>query len=107
MLDQIMQLADNAGATDERRALNYVAVRYPEIYSQATRAESSGNRLSAVEVKPSRLSGSRAIVDVIFAYTNWKTDVTEKYFARLDVTEEFPFLATKLSPSTGDRQHPD
>jgi hypothetical protein len=26
------------------------------------------------------------------------TDFTEKFFSRLDVTEEFPFLVTKLSP---------
>jgi hypothetical protein len=26
------------------------------------------------------------------------TDVTEKFLVRVDVTEEFPFLVTKLSP---------
>ena len=31
-------------------------------------------------------------------YTNRETDVTEKFFVRVDVTEEFPFLHTKLSP---------
>jgi len=25
-------------------------------------------------------------------------DVTEKYFVRVDVTEEFPFLVTRMSP---------
>jgi hypothetical protein len=29
LLMRIMQMADNAGATDEHRALNYLAVRYP------------------------------------------------------------------------------
>jgi hypothetical protein len=33
-----MQMTDNGGATDETRALNYLAVRYPAIY--ATAAES-------------------------------------------------------------------
>src|SRR5712692_2997048 len=32
---RIQQLADNAGATDEHRALNYLAVRYPAIYAMA------------------------------------------------------------------------
>ena len=32
---RIMQLTDNAGATDEHRALNYLAMRYPAIYAQA------------------------------------------------------------------------
>jgi hypothetical protein len=54
--------------------------------------------LSAVEVRPSPLSGTRNIVDVIFSYTNRNTDVTEKFFVRVDVTEEFPFLVTKMSP---------
>ena len=35
---------------------------------------------------------------MIFSYTNRKTDFTEKFFVRVDVTEEFPFLVTKLSP---------
>ena len=49
-------------------------------------------------MRPSRLSGVRKVADVIFAYTNRQTDVVEKYFVRVDVTEEFPFLVTKLSP---------
>jgi hypothetical protein len=38
------------------------------------------------------------VVDVIFSYTNRNTDFTEAYFVRVDVTGEFPFLVTKLSP---------
>jgi hypothetical protein len=45
-----------------------------------------------------RLSGVRKVVDVIFSYTHRQTNVTEKYFTRVDVTEEFPFLVTRLSP---------
>ena len=52
----------------------------------------------AVDVRPSRLSGVRSIVDVIFSSTHRSTDVTRKLFCRVDVTEEFPFLVTKLSP---------
>jgi hypothetical protein len=95
---RIMQMADNAGATDEHRALNYLAVRYPALYATATDRHAQNASLTAVEVRPSRLSGVRTIVDVIFAYTHRQTDVTEKYFVRVDVTEEFPFLVTKLSP---------
>lgn len=95
---RIMQMADNAGATDEHRALNYLAVRYSTIYVQTVDAFGRSSSLTGVEVLPSRLSGVRRIVDVIFAYTNRQTDVTEKYFVRVDVTEEFPFLVTKLSP---------
>lgn len=98
LFDRIMQLADNAGATDEHRALNYLVVRYPAIYAMAAEAYGRSCSLTAVEVRPSRLNSTRKIVDVIFAFTNRSTDVTEKYFVRVDVTEEFPFLVTKMSP---------
>jgi hypothetical protein len=95
---RIMQLTDNAGATDEHRALNYVAVRYPAIYATTAERHAQNASLTAVDVRPSRLSGVHRIVDVIFSYTHRQTDVTEKYFVRVDVTEEFPFLVTRLSP---------
>lgn len=98
VFDRIMQLADNAGATDEHRALNYLAVRYPSIYAFV--ADAHGRNLShtAVDVRPSRLSGVRKIVDVIFSFTHRSTDVVEKQYVRVDVTEELPYLVTKLSP---------
>lgn len=98
MFLRIMQLADNAGATDEHRTLNYLAVRYPAIYATTAEAFGRNAMLTAVEVRPSRLSGVRKIVDAIFTYTNRETDVAERYFVRVDVTEEFPFLVTRMSP---------
>jgi hypothetical protein len=98
LFDRIMQMTDNAGATDENRALNYLAVRYPAIYATVAEQFAANASLSAVEVRPSPLSAVRRIVDVLFAFTNRHTDVTEKFFVRVDVTEEFPFLITKMSP---------
>ena len=98
LFDRIMQMTDNAGATDEDRALNYLAVRYPAIYANAADAFERNASLTAVSVQPSPLSGTRNVVDVIFTYTNRSTDVNEKFFVRVDVTDEFPFLVTKLSP---------
>jgi len=98
LADRIMQMADNAGATDEHRALNYLAVRYPAIYAMTAEAHQRNASPTGVEVRPSRLGDMRTIVDVIFSNTHRETDVIEKYFVRVDVTEEFPFLVTKLSP---------
>lgn len=98
LFDRIMQLADNAGASDEHRALNYLALRYPAIYANAAEAFGRNASLTAVDVTVSPLSAARKIVDVVFSYTNRNTDVAEKFFVRVDVTEEFPFLVTKLSP---------
>lgn len=98
LLDRVLQLSDNVGATDEHRALNYLVMRYPAIYAKTASAYRDNSSLTAVEVIPSRLRGVRNIVDVVFSYTHRQTDVTEKFFIRVDVTEEFPFLITKLSP---------
>jgi hypothetical protein len=98
LLDRIMQIADNKGTTDEHRALNYLAVRYPAIYVTAAEEIARNASLSGVSTGVSRLSGVRKVVDVIFSYVNRSTDVPEKFFVRVDVTEEFPFLVTKLSP---------
>lgn len=98
LFDRMIQVADNAGATDEHRALNYLAVRYPAIYARAAEAHRGESSLAEVEVHVSRLSGPRNIVDVVFTYLHRRTDVADRYFVRVDVTDEFPFLVTKLSP---------
>jgi PatG Domain len=98
LFDRIMQLADNAGAMEEHRALNYLTVRYPAIYTMAAEAYGRNCSLTSVDVRPSRLGSNRRIVDVIFSFTNRSTDVCEKFFVRVDVTEMFPFLVTRMSP---------
>jgi len=98
LIDRIMQLADNAGATDEHRVLNYLAVRYDAVYAQTAEMHARDFSLTAVDVRPSRLSGARRIFDAIFSYTNRRTDVAERYFCRVDASERFLHLVTKLSP---------
>jgi hypothetical protein len=98
LFDRIMQMTDNAGASDEHRAVNYLALRYPRIYDGVAEAFARNESLSAVDVHSSTLSGTRKIVEVIFSFTNRVTDVVSKQAVRVDVTEEFPFLVTKLSP---------
>ena len=95
---RIIQISDNAGATDDHRALNYVSVRYNAIYAIAAECYSRDCSFTSIEVIQSRLYGLRKIVDVVLAFTGRSTDVTEKYFCRVDVTEEFPFLVTKMQP---------
>jgi len=96
LFDRIMQMTDNAGATDGDRALNYLAVRYPAIYANAAEAFGRNSSLTGVHVQHSALSGTRNVVDVIFTYTNRNTDVDEKFAVRVDVTDKFPFLVRKL-----------
>lgn len=95
---RISQLADNAGATDEHRALNYLLIRYPAVYAHTAEAHNKNMSLTGIDVRPSRLAGVRRVVDVILTYTHRQTDVNDKAFVRVDVTEQFPFLASKLAP---------
>lgn len=98
LLDRIMGLAGNSGASDEHRALNYLIVRYPAIYAMTADRLAMNDRLSAVEARRSLLSRSRRLVDVIFSYTGRSSDITEKFRVRVDVTDEFPFLVSKIEP---------
>ncbi len=98
LLRSVMQLADNAGDTDEHRAVNYLAVRYPRIYEKTVEAFAADHSLSGVSFRESRLSGARRIIDVVLCYTERRTDVSERFFVRVDVTEPFPFLVNKLCP---------
>jgi hypothetical protein len=77
LFNRIMQVTDNAGATSEHRAVNYLALRYPAIYATAADEFARDFSLTAVEVRPSPLSSARDIVDIIFAYTNRNTDFAE------------------------------
>jgi len=99
VFDRILHVADNAGASDEHRALNYLATRYPAIYNLGSQQFAEGNGLSAIETAPSRLSGIRRMVNVAFVFTNRQTQAMDRYSVRVDVTEEFPFLASALTPT--------
>lgn len=94
---RMMQLADNTGSTDKHRALNYLSVRYPAIYAKAAEEIERDFSLTSVEARHSRLSDNHKIISVVFSFAN-KTGIMEKYFVRVDTTEEFPFLVTKMAP---------
>jgi PatG C-terminal len=96
LFDRLIDMADNAGATDEHRALNYSLVRYHEVYAQTARAHRDDKSVSAVEVRPSTLTLD--VLDVIMTYTQRRTGVDEKWRFSVDVSGEFPFLVRKLSP---------
>ncbi|MEU5431997.1 hypothetical protein AB0G73_01320 [Streptomyces sp. NPDC020719] len=98
LLQRIMQMADNAGTSDEHRALNYLAVRYSAIYIKTFEKSLEDSLLTAIDVRPSHIEGGRRVMDVVFSFTDRRTDVIDKWFVRVDVRDEFPFILTKLSP---------
>jgi hypothetical protein len=98
MLNRIIEQSDNHGATPEDIAKNYLAVRYARIYSLAAEQFAENRSFTSIDVLPSPLSGSRKVVDVVFSFADRATDVVSKHFVRVDVTECFPFLVSKMAP---------
>jgi hypothetical protein len=101
--EELLSLTDNAGNTDEDRALNYVLLRYPGVYTLATTMLDPGlpplgaSSLRGVTARLARVQGTRRIVDVIFQYEQRETGELTDWFTRVDVTGQFPFLVSKLS----------
>ena len=98
VFDRITNQLDNAGATDANRATNYLSVRSGDIYSLAAEQFNNNASLTSIDVLPSPLNGARKLVDVVFSYTGRTSGVVSKFFARVDVTECFPFLVSKMAP---------
>jgi hypothetical protein len=98
LFDRIMRLADNLGATDEHRAVNFLAARSERIYQHTAQMFVNNFSLTSVYAIPSRLSGTRRLVNVNFTYTHRQTGEIQRYRIRVDVTEMFPFLHTTLEP---------
>ena len=98
LFTRIQQMVDNAGNSDEHRALNYLALRYPNIYTKTAEMFAANKSLEGVEVQPARLGGSRKIVQVIFSFVDRSTDVKERFFVKVDVTGQYPFLTSQLQP---------
>jgi PatG Domain len=98
VLDRILLITDNDGSKSEYRALNYLAVRYKAIYAKAAEYFHSGCALTDISVSQAALSGARSLFDVVFSFRNRTTDVVEKWSVRVDVTDEWPCLHSKLSP---------
>lgn len=94
LLRRVMQMTDNTGATDASRTLNFLVVRYSAIYTETFRMFTNEFSLTAIEVRPSRLSTIRNVQDAIFTFTNRRTGVVEKRFARVDVSDQHPWLHT-------------
>jgi hypothetical protein len=90
------QLTDNYGLTDEDRAYNYLTARYA-ISSEYMDEIKKEFDLAGVPTMYSRLSGDRRrVVRVIYTFTGKgrNSPVERKYFVRVDVTDEFPYIVT-------------
>src|SRR5262249_46326095 len=98
-VEELMQranhLADNFGVRDEHRALNYLLARDNSIYTEVAHHYAKNASLFAVKVSVSALSGPRKVMEVILEYRNRETDVFEKRYINVDVSDVFPFKTSK------------
>lgn len=98
LFQKMMQMANNTGTTDKHRALSYLIACCPAIYAKAAEELERSFLLTSVDAISSRLSDNRNVVSVMFAFTNAEAGIVKKYLAEVDVTEEFPFIVTEISP---------
>jgi len=93
---RLTRRSDNRGMTDEHRALNYVALRYPPLYRLAADSHRDGKSLVDVQVRRGP-GGARRLVAVRMVFRARRTDIVERYECMVDVTDRFPFLSTSIS----------
>lgn len=98
--ETLLGIADNAGETDEHRALNYLTVRYSGVYTLAAQMldPADPHTLARVSVRPAGVQGVRRVVEVIFQYLQRATGEPTYRFCKVDVTGQFPFLVARLAP---------
>ena len=97
-LNVTAQLGGNYGLSEGHRAINYLVTRDAELYETVARQLAEGAPLNSVAVRPSSLSGSRRVVDVVLSFRVRRNDAVRAYFARVDVSDLFPFLVAPIAP---------
>jgi hypothetical protein len=104
MLQQMLQVADNAGETDAHRAINYLTTRSKDIYYMAWQMQQPSPLppyppgvffLQSINAKPAAVQGNRSIVDIIFEYMSRDSNDVMYMYIKVDVTGMYPFLASK------------
>jgi len=100
MFVRIITSFENIGGLDEHRALNYLLVQHPAPFVAAVQRHEAAV-LDSIQTRTIARPSGRRVVDVVFTFIDRATSVPERLFARVDVTEEWPFLAdTSTSVAT-------
>ncbi len=88
----VVSSAENAGASDPHRALNYALVRHPGVFLAV--AERSGRAvLDKIETRALPSLAGRRQVAIVLSFIDSTTGVPERLFCRVDVTDQWPFIA--------------
>jgi hypothetical protein len=96
LFDHLTQRTENRGLSDQHRAMNYLALRYPQIYHLAFNEQAGGASLIGVDARPAQ-AADRRVVEIRFVFRDVRTHVVQRYICRVDVTDLFPFLTSSLT----------
>lgn len=96
VFERIARRAENRGLSDEHRALNFAALRYPAIYEAAARAASRSMSLQGIGGRTQGSGDGRRIVRLRLSFGNRADGLVEQYGCQIDTTEVFPFLVSPL-----------
>lgn len=92
IFERVVTSVENIGVTDAHRALNYLLMQHPGPFlAVAERAKTQ--TLDRVETREIQGLGARRVVAIILTFLDLTTGVPERLFCRVDVTEEWPFIA--------------
>ncbi|MEO8350885.1 MAG: hypothetical protein ABI680_04085 [Chthoniobacteraceae bacterium] len=84
--------AENLGAEDGHRALNYFLVQHPGLFLAAVERANKAV-LDSIETRTTVGAMDTRIVTVVLTFIDHATGVPERLFCRIDVTDEWPFVA--------------
>jgi hypothetical protein len=100
LVADLLALAPGAGADGQGRAVNYLLLNELDLYYQAyqlrynTRApNSNGYELTALQPLVRQGSDGREQVDVVLTYQGNNTGTVSRWYYRVDVAGDFPFVA--------------
>jgi hypothetical protein len=100
VLTKILQITENAGATPEDRAANFVACRYEAVYLKTFEALADDYALTSIKVRPAAVGGDQGVMSFTVTYTSrTAADLTEKYSVLVSTRYMNPYLLTHLGPS--------
>ena len=92
LFTRLTQSTENVGASDAHRALNYLIMQHPGMFL-AVAERRHRHVLDRIDTRIIQVPSARRQVAVILSFVETSTGLTERLFTRVDVTEEWPFVA--------------
>ncbi len=99
IFSKMIEAADNEGAMDEQRAVNYLVIRAISIYIESARLQDRSLKLEDITPTPVKNVGTRKIVEVVFIFRSEAPGgLMERYSIKVDTTGEFPYIVSGFTP---------